>query len=255
MKLPSPVLSALFAAAALVPAGAGAWSLFSSERSRLWEEIEDAREKAAEERAEGRVMGEIEALSDVGRSLADMTHRFPDYKAEEADALRVEVADRMRELNRKPELADGLCHWISGLQSEEFSFRDFSSDRKGFAETVRNFLLPAEKMIFEAKKGTWDGLKNIGVVMKRARYFLLCKGKPFPYLSRRKEDFILAMMSPKERALFREQEKSWFQPSLFDESGSGYGREERYAFTDLDLPGLDDSQKEALQCVRIPVFS
>ena len=98
MKLPPPVLSALFAAAALVPAGAGAWSLFSSERSRLWKEIEEARQRAAEERSEGRVMGEIEALSDAGRSLADMASRFPDYRPEEVEALRFENADRMREL-------------------------------------------------------------------------------------------------------------------------------------------------------------
>jgi hypothetical protein len=102
---------------------------------------------------------------------------------------------------------------------------------------------------------TWDGLKNIGVVLKRARYFLLCKGKPFPFLSRRKEDFLLAMMSPKERALFRKQECSWFQLSLFTDSDLASGGEESYGLTAIALPGLDDRQKEALQCISIPVFS
>ena len=101
---------------------------------------------------------------------------------------------------------------------------------------------------------TWDGLKNIGVVLKRARYFLLCKGKPFPLLSRRKEDFLLAMMSPKERALFQKQERSWFQPSLFTESDLAFSGEESSGLTSIAVPGLDDHQKEALECVRIPVF-
>ncbi len=81
------------------------------------------------------------------------------YRAKNAPEICA-IADRMRELNRKPELADELSRRISGLRSEEFSFRDFSSDRKSFFETVRQFLLPGEEMIREAKKGTWAGLKN-----------------------------------------------------------------------------------------------
>ncbi len=101
MKLPSTVLSALSAAAVAVaafPSPAGAWSLFSGERSRLWHDIGEAREKADAERDEGRVMGEIEALSDVGRMLSEMADRFPEYKAGEVASFRAEVADRMREL-------------------------------------------------------------------------------------------------------------------------------------------------------------
>jgi len=101
---------------------------------------------------------------------------------------------------------------------------------------------------------TWDGLKSIGVVLKRARYFLLCKGKPYPFLSRRKEDFLLAMMSPKERAMFRKQEHSWLQLSLFTENDLSSGEAENSGLTDIALPGLDDHQKEALECIRIPVF-
>ena len=101
MKFPPSVFSALSAAAVAVaafPSPVGAWSLFSGERSRLWHDIGEAREKADAERDEGRVMGEIEALSDVGRMLSEMADRFPEYKAGEVASFRAEVADRMREL-------------------------------------------------------------------------------------------------------------------------------------------------------------
>ena len=160
---------------------------------------------------------------------------------------------------RNPQLhpyLDPKCHWAV-RHPELFPLE---VNRAGFDELLRVPGVGVESAlrILRARKLcplTWDGLKNIGVVMKRARYFLLCKGKPFPFLSRRKEDFLLAMMSPKERALFRKQERSWFQPSLFTESYLASGGEGSSGLTRIALPGLDDHQKEALECVRIPVFS
>ena len=151
---------------------------------------------------------------------------------------------------------DPKCHWA--IRHPELF--PMEVNRAGFDELLRIPGVGVESAlrILRARKLcplTWDGLKNIGVVLKRARYFLLCKGKPFPLLSRRKEDFLLAMMSPKERALFQKQERSWFQPSLFAESDLAFSGEERTGFTDIALPGLEDRQKEALQCIRIPVFS
>ena len=151
---------------------------------------------------------------------------------------------------------DPKCHWAV-RHPELFPME---VNRAGFDELVRVPGVGVESAlrILRARKLcllTWDGLKNIGVVMKRARYFLLCKGKPFPFLSRRKEDFLLAMMSPKERALFRKQERSWFQPSLFTESDPAFNGEESSGLETIALPGLDDHQKEALECIRIPVFS
>lgn len=151
---------------------------------------------------------------------------------------------------------DPKCHWAV-RHPELFPME---VNRAAFDDLVRVPGVGVESAlrILKARKLcplTWDGLKNIGVVLKRARYFLLCKGKPFPFLSRRKEDFLLAMMSPKERALFRKQECSWFQPSLFTESDLASGGDESTGLTAIALPGLDDRQKEALQCISIPVFS
>lgn len=151
---------------------------------------------------------------------------------------------------------DPKCHWA--IRHPELF--PMEVNRAGFDELLRVPGVGVESAyrILRARKLcplTWDGLKNIGVVLKRARYFLLCKGKPFPFLSRGKEEFLLSMMSPKERALFRKQEGSWFQPSLFAEYETENRWEESSKFTGFALPGLDDSQKEALQCVKISVFS
>ena len=151
---------------------------------------------------------------------------------------------------------DPKCHWA--LRHPELF--PVEVNRAGFAELLRVPGVGVESAyrILRTRKMcplTWDGLKNIGVVLKRARYFLLCKGKPFPFLPRGKEEFLLAMMSPKERALFRQQERAWFQPPLFSEYDAGSGRTDGSGCNELFLPGLDDDQKEALQCVRIPVFS
>ena len=101
----------------------------------------------------------IHPVDDPGPLSGCIAELKVNYRAKDAPEICA-IADQMRDLDRKPQLANGLSLWISGLQSEEFSFRDFSSDRKGFAETVRKFLLPAEEMICEAKKGTREGLKN-----------------------------------------------------------------------------------------------
>ena len=131
-------------------------------------------------------------------------------------------------------------------------------NRAGFEELVRVPGIGTESAyrIIRARKLcylTWDGLKNIGVVMKRAKYFLLCKGKTFPMLSHNRDEFLMAMMSPKERALFRRREYKWFQPSLF--SVSDGGEDAGGSLAAVSVPSLSNYQKEALQCVAIPIFA
>lgn len=69
---------------------------------------------------------------------------------------------------------------------------------------------------------SWDALRNIGVVLKRARYFLLCRGKTFPGLSRNRQAFLRAMLSDRERKLYEKREK-WGQLSLFDDGSDSLG--------------------------------
>jgi len=191
-------------------------------------------------------------------SIESLPPLWREHRLYQADWLLRFYGFSAKELldDKNPQLhpyLDPKCHWA--LRHPELF--PMEVNRAGFDELLRVPGVGVESAyrILRARKLcplTWDGLKNIGVVLKRARYFLLCGGKPFPFLSRGKEEFLLAMMSPKERALFRKQERSWFQPSLFTETDAEDGWAERAGFS---LPELEDSQKEALQCVRIPVFN
>ncbi len=113
----------------------------------------------------------------------------------------------------------------------------------------------------------WGGLKQIGVVLKKARYFLLCGGKKYPQLSSDQNKFLAALMSERERGLYRRQEKDLYQPSLFEEEhktltqygmmtgGAGdllqTGGSAKPLFT---VPLLTDAQKEELVWTPIPIF-
>ena len=99
---------------------------------------------------------------------------------------------------------------------------------------------------------SWDGLRNMGVVLKRARYFLLCQGRRFPHLTRDRGAFLAAMMSARERALFRRQERDLYQPSLFDEMS--WGRGDAGLLAGSAVPRLTEKQKEALTAVPLPLW-
>lgn len=113
----------------------------------------------------------------------------------------------------------------------------------------------------------WEGLKQIGVVLKKARYFLLCGGKRYPQLSSDQNEFLAALMSERDRDLYRRQERDVYQPSLFDESQEeaqcpdmGTGGKTHLCQTKagtgnwLNLPRLTDRQKEELTWLPIPLF-
>lgn len=92
----------------------------------------------------------------------------------------------------------------------------------------------------------------MGVVLKRARYFLLCQGRRFPHLTRDRGAFLAAMMSARERALFRRQERDLYQPSLFDEMS--WERGDAGLLAGSAVPRLTEKQKEALTAVPLPLW-
>jgi len=80
---------------------------------------------------------------------------------------------------------------------------------------------------------SWDSLSKIGVVLKRASYFLLCRGKRAPWLVETKDAMLQAMMSSQEQKLYREQYAERRQLSLFED----------------EMPALSAAQREVLQCL------
>lgn len=80
---------------------------------------------------------------------------------------------------------------------------------------------------------TWDALAKIGVVTKRARHFLIANGKRCYDAPAAKEDILLDLMSPRERALFREETAPARQLSLFGE----------------ETPTLSPMERKELSCL------
>ena len=62
---------------------------------------------------------------------------------------------------------------------------------------------------------SWDALAKIGVVLKRAQYFLLCKGRKRPGLEESRMAFRLAMMSKQEQAQYLRASSALQQLELF----------------------------------------
>lgn len=84
---------------------------------------------------------------------------------------------------------------------------------------------------------TWDALAKIGVVTKRARHFLIANGKRCYDAPAAKEDILLDLMSPRERALFREETAPARQFSLFGE----------------ETPTLSPMERKELSCLAAPM--
>ncbi len=84
---------------------------------------------------------------------------------------------------------------------------------------------------------TWDALAKIGVVVKRARHFLLAKGKRFSSDLATREELLLDLMSPRERAFYRAETAPVRQLSLFEE----------------ETPTLSPAERKELSCLAAPI--
>ena len=84
---------------------------------------------------------------------------------------------------------------------------------------------------------TLDALAKIGVVTKRARHFLIAKGKRYFDAPAGNETVLLDLMSPRERALYREENAPVRQLSLFDE----------------ETPTLSPAERKELSCLAAPL--
>ncbi|MBQ1511284.1 MAG: biotin synthase, partial [Selenomonadaceae bacterium] len=113
---------------------------------------------------------------------------------------------------------DPKCHWAlrhSGLFPLEVN-------RASHEELLRVPGIGAKSAwrILQARRAcplSWDALEKIGVVMKRAQYFLLCRGKRKPGLETRRSTLLAAMMSERERKRYLLESGEVQQLSLFEQ--------------------------------------
>ena len=86
---------------------------------------------------------------------------------------------------------------------------------------------------------SWDALDKIGVVVKRAQYFLTCRGKKRMGLIRTREAVMAAMMSKREQLLYAKDNST--------------GIQQLSLFADDSTPHLTIQQREVLACLPLPM--
>jgi predicted DNA-binding helix-hairpin-helix protein len=84
----------------------------------------------------------------------------------------------------------------------------------------------------------FDGLARLGVVLKRAQYFLLCKGKKRDGLLVTRERFLAALMSEREHRLYAS-----------DQLFLGGGQLSLFPAERL----LTTAQEEEIECLQLPM--
>lgn len=135
---------------------------------------------------------------------------------------------------------DPKCHWAI-RHMEAFPMEVNRASYEDLLRVPGIGVKSAKKIVMTRRVGRLDfaDLKKLGVVLKRAQYFILCKGKKAVGLDLNKAAFLQAMMSAKEQAMYR-TELGILQPnaqlSLFE-----------------TVPQLSQSQEELLKCLTLPM--
>jgi putative DNA modification/repair radical SAM protein len=134
---------------------------------------------------------------------------------------------------------DPKCHWA--LQHKDFF--PLEVNRASFEELLRvpGIGVKSAWRIIKARRAcalTWDSLGKIGVVVKRAQYFLLCRGRQRSGIVWERSAVLAALMSARERALYEAQEGEVRQMSLF---------------AGATVPLLTSKERRELQCIQLPI--
>lgn len=116
---------------------------------------------------------------------------------------------------------DPKCDWALG-HLEEFPIEVAKADYYTLLRVPGIGVKSAQRIIKARRFGnlSFDGLKKMGVVLKRALYFITCEGKMM-YPVKMDEDYIMRnLLSLKERVLY--DVNSYRQLSLFDDNTGGF---------------------------------
>ena len=133
---------------------------------------------------------------------------------------------------------DPKCHWA--LRHKEIFPMEVNRAPYELLLRVPGVGVKSAWRITRARRAaalTWDALAKIGVVTKRARHFLVANGKRYYAAPAAKEDLLLDLMSPRERALYRQETAPVRQLSLFEE----------------EIPTLSPVERKELSCLAAPM--
>ena len=132
---------------------------------------------------------------------------------------------------------DPKCHWAL-RHGGQFPLE---VNRASYEELLRvpGIGVKSAWRILRARRAcalTWDALGKIGIVMKRAQYFLLCRGRRCPGLDLSREAVLSNLMSRRETELYHCQQGPVRQLSLFGPGPAGSGQLVKEEFACLPLP-------------------
>lgn len=99
---------------------------------------------------------------------------------------------------------DPKCHWAL-RHPEKFPLEINQAPYEELLRVPGIGVKSAKKIIMARRvcKLDFNGLAKLGVVLKRAQYFITCRGKKRVGLDLSRNAFLVAMMSPRERALYK----------------------------------------------------
>ena len=132
---------------------------------------------------------------------------------------------------------DPKCHWAL----RHSNLFPLEVNRAAYEELLRvpGIGVKSAWRIVHARRAcalTWDSLARLGVVMKRAQHFLLCRGRQRDGLRMNRHTVLADLMSARERALYQQQEGSVQQLSLFGNADPILTEAERRELVCLPLP-------------------
>ena len=116
---------------------------------------------------------------------------------------------------------DPKCDWAV-RHLEQFPVEIHKADYKTLLRVPGIGVKSAQRIIGARKSGTlqFEDLKKIGVVLKRALYFITCGGRMM-YRTKLEEDYIVRnLVDPKENVSFSRDGMTYRQLSLFDVSSN-----------------------------------
>ncbi|MDE7312085.1 MAG: putative DNA modification/repair radical SAM protein [Eubacterium sp.] len=119
-------------------------------------------------------------------------------------------------------LLDPKCDWAV-RHLEQFPVEIRKADYKTLLRVPGIGVKSAQRIIGARKSAAlgFDDLKKIGVVLKRALYFITCGGKMM-YRTKLEEDYIVRnLVDPKENFPFSKDGMTYQQLSLFDDRNEG----------------------------------
>lgn len=127
---------------------------------------------------------------------ADWLLRFYNFKASE-------ILDESHQTFNP--FIDPKCNWA--LHNPEFF--PIEVTKASYEELLRvpGIGVKSARRIISIRRGcplSYESLKNIGVVLKRARYFITCAGKIYPGLKLKDDEIMYALMSEKELRMYKQ---------------------------------------------------